>query len=136
MFTIPNSRSHQSQHGHSFHDLERILDTMNHTFSLLRDDHETEGTMPINIWTTPDGLVVNAEVPGVDPAQVSVSVLDNNLTIHGRKADDSSSLTRAITLPYRADSEHTEARCQNGLLTIVLRRLEADKPRRITVQAA
>jgi HSP20 family protein len=135
MFTLPLPRRSLWD---SFQDLERLFEDMGSTISTLRSNGGTVDGMPINVWSTPDGLVVNAETPGVAPADVSVSVLDNTLTIRAQRggADASDVITRTVQLPYRVDGEHTEARSQNGILTVVLRRPETEKPRRIAVQAA
>lgn len=122
----------------SFQDLERLFDDLGTTVSALRRGNETPYDMPINIWSTADGLVVQAEVPGVAPEDVAVSVLDSTLTIRARRSgqDAASEWTRTVQLPYRVEADQTEARCQDGILSVALRRPEAEKPRRITVKAA
>ncbi len=135
MFTSPLTRRSLWS---SFQDLERLFEDMGSTISALRSSGETVDAMPINIWSTPEGLVVTAEVPGVTPDDVGISVLAGTLTVRAKRSDDGEdeSITRTVQLPYRVDADQTEARCQDGILTIVLRRPEAEKPRRITVKAA
>lgn len=130
MFTLPLPRRSLWE---SFQDLERLFDDMSHTVSTLRHGNETVDHMPINVWSTPDGLMVTAEVPGIAPDRVAVSVLNSTLSIRCSR-EGANDLTRTVQLPYRVDGDHTEARCQHGLLTVVLRRPEAEKPRRITVK--
>lgn len=105
---------------------------------------------PVNIWTNPEGLVVTAELPGVEPESLEISALRETLTIRGeRKPLDAvggatwhrrerryGTFTRTIDLPYAIDAESVDASCRNGVLRIALRRPEAEKPRKIEVKTA
>jgi HSP20 family protein len=118
-----------------FRDLERMLDEATQVMATARDGRFSTDYPPITVWSHTDGLIVTAEVPGADPAGIAVSVLDDTLTIRGA-SDDGRGFVREIHLPCRVDSDRTEARCKDGILTIVLKRPEAEKPRRIAVSAA
>lgn len=111
---------------------------------------ETRAFPAINIWQSQDTLTITAEVPGVDPKDMDLSVKDNVLTLSGkREAEDLGekvvwrqrertfgSFGRAIRAPFNVDPEKTEASVTNGVLEITLHRREEDKPRRIEVKAA
>jgi HSP20 family protein len=139
MFSMPFPRRSPWS---SFQDMERILDEMNRAFSLVREEDDALVTPPVNIWSGSDGLAVTAEIPGVAPESIQVSVLDNTLTIRGNRPagngeqNSSEEFSRSVQLPYRVASDHTEAHCRNGILLVVLPRPEAEKPRRIAVKAA
>lgn len=109
------------------------------------------GAFPeINIGSTDDTIEIVAFAPGLDPAQLDVSIDKGLLTISGehkgpeRSRDDevrtyvqerfSGSFRRVIELPQQADPDKVEARYTNGCLKISVGKLEASKPRAITVQ--
>ncbi len=111
------------------------------------------GTAPsypaMNVWTDQDGVVVSAELPGVDPQELDISVQNDTLTVRGSRAPDevpeggtyhrrergSGSFTRSLQLPFQVESDKVQASYQKGVLNIALPRAEADKPKKITVQA-
>lgn len=109
------------------------------------------GAFPeINIGSTDDTIEIVAFAPGLDPAQLDVSIDKGLLIISGerknleRSRNDevrsyvqerfSGSFRRMIELPQQADPDKVEARYTNGCLTISVGKLEASKPRAITVQ--
>ncbi|ABE30339.1 hsp20/alpha crystallin family protein [Paraburkholderia xenovorans LB400] len=109
------------------------------------------GAFPeINIGSTDDTIEIVAFAPGLDPAQLDVSIDKGLLIISGerknleRSRNDevrsyvqerfSGSFRRVIELPQQADPDKVEARYTNGCLKISVGKLEASKPRAITVQ--
>ena len=112
-----------------------------------------EGTQtvfpPLNIFSTPDGVVVRAEVPGFKAEDIEISAEPQALTLKGnRAADDGApgsyhrrerqygSFSRLIALPKDLETGGATAECRNGLLTIRIPKAEAAKPRRIPVGKA
>ncbi|SES67449.1 Hsp20/alpha crystallin family protein [Oceanicella actignis] len=105
---------------------------------------------PVNVWQNADAAVVTAELPGVEPGDIEITVKDNVLTLRGeRKAPEAAEgavwrlrergfgqFARAIRLPFRADPDKVEARFKDGVLRIAIQRPEADKPRRIEIKAS
>ncbi len=111
---------------------------------------ENRAVPAVNIWQSQDTITITAEVPGVEPKDIDISVKDNVLTFAGeRKPEDLAEKAvwrqrerafgdfgRAIRVPFNVDPEKTEASVTNGVLEITLHRREEDKPRRIEVKAA
>lgn len=103
----------------------------------------------VNVWKSGDDLIIDAELPGVDPVDVDVSVNGGELTLSGkvRQPDDSGnesylrreraegSFLRRLELPFKVESGAVKANYKNGLLRIHLPRAEEEKPRRIAIQA-
>jgi HSP20 family protein len=125
--------------------------------SMLRDfDHftPTQSTQPVfpavNVWRGDEAVAVTAELPGVDPAGIDISVKDNVLTITGerqapqlpegarwhRNERSFGKFSRTVRLPFAASDDKVEARMSNGVLRIVVGRPEEDKPRKIEIKAA
>lgn len=104
----------------------------------------------LNIWRTDEGAAIAAEMPGIDPDKVDISVKDNVLSISGEReqpdlGDDAQWIrqersygrfTRAISLPFRVDPDRIDARYTNGILFIAAGLSDADKPRKIEIKAA
>lgn len=101
----------------------------------------------INVWTSADKTVVTTEVAGMNPADIDISVADEVLTIKGKresyepKNDESyhrrerwgGQFSKNIVLPFRIENSKVEARYQKGVLTVILPRAEADKPKKIAI---
>ena len=105
---------------------------------------------PVNIGSTDDAVVIVAFAPGLDPAQIDVSIDKGLLSISGERKRPDVELTedtrvyaderfvgpfrRVIELPQDVDPEKVNARYVNGCLTITVGKSEASKPRQIAVQ--
>lgn len=101
----------------------------------------------INGWVNDEGLILTAEVPGVNPDEFDISILDENLTLSGSRDDEElpegsnyirrernhGKFSRTIELPFRVDVDAVKAEFQNGVLRIELPRLPEEKPRRIKI---
>lgn len=101
---------------------------------------------PINVFADRDGVVLRAEVPGVEPSSIDVSIQRNTLQISGErpiKARDRGSyhrrerrfgkFSRSLQLPQDLDTEKATAECRNGVLTLHIPRREEAKPRRVKI---
>lgn len=103
----------------------------------------------VNLWANDDDVLVTSEIPGLDLTSLNVSVEGETLNIAGKTAEvaigegaqlrrrERSALEfrRSIQLPYRVDADKAEARYADGVLSIALRRSEAQKPKKIAVKA-
>jgi HSP20 family protein len=129
--------------------MQRELERMATAFS--PDRTGTNTTFPaMNAWTNENVEIVTAEIPGVEPEDIEITVNNDVLTITGeRKAVDSSEeiryhrrervngkFSRSIQLAFPVDPEKVNASIDNGILTVVMPRAEADKPRKISVKSA
>lgn len=102
---------------------------------------------PVDIYEDQEGLVVIADIPGVDPNALNVQVDRGILTIQGQATHLATAppvereyvLTgffRQFQLPEEIDSANITADLKNGVLTLRLPRLNRGKPLRITVRSA
>ena len=109
---------------------------------------ESTAFPPLNIFEGEETIVVTAEVAGVRPEVISVSVEGDTLSISGvresvtdkvsyhRREIQSGTFSRAVSLPAKVAVDRITAKTANGILTIQLPKAEEAKPRRITVQTA
>jgi HSP20 family protein len=104
----------------------------------------------LNVWTNEEGLNVTAEVPGVSPEEIEISVVGDTLTLSGtrkpevldenvryhRQERGYGDFTRSLQLPFAVDINKVEATFRNGVLMVAMPRAEEDMPRKITVKSA
>ncbi len=90
----------------------------------------------VNVWESENGLIVEAEVAGVDPDKLDVAVDANVLTIKGEKGQADGSrheFQRSFNLPFELENEHIKAAVKNGMLTVSIPRKAAEK-RKIAIE--
>jgi HSP20 family protein len=101
----------------------------------------------LNAYVNQDGVIITAELPGVKPADLDISVQRDALTLsgerhanaeeakgHHRRERPQGRFVRTVSLPFAVDPKRVEAGLKNGVLTLTLLRAEEDKPRRIDVK--
>jgi HSP20 family protein len=104
---------------------------------------------PVDVYETPEDLLVAVEVPGVDPSTIDVAATGNVLTLKGVKQAGSlpepqiqvrerlfGAFHRQITLPTEVDFDKAEATIDHGVLQIRLPKRTAAKTRTIPVRPA
>lgn len=112
-------------------------------------DDESVFTPALDIYETADGLVLEADLPGVSGENLRVCVQGNVLEIYGKvkwPVPDNARLIheemrlgnffRSFILPEEVDADAISAEFQNGVLRLVLPKLSRAKPRRIEVKIA
>jgi HSP20 family protein len=101
----------------------------------------------VDMAETDAGIRVRAELPGIDPKDVDVSVSEDRLVIAGVKKSateetgngwthresSSGSFTRSIPLPESVDPEKVTARYDKGVLTVELAKSPSSKARKVPV---
>jgi HSP20 family protein len=104
---------------------------------------------PMNITQDDENFYLRAEIPGIKPAELSISALRNRVAISGRreiprehervsyhrKERSEGAFNRAVTLPMEVDAERVDARYADGILTLTLPKAEQAKPRQIAVRS-
>lgn len=153
MFTI--SRSPARDASQDFVTLgNRINRMLNDVFSnsdwQYRDSAVSSWVPPVDVLEQKDAIRILAELPGVKPEDVQISLEGNVLTIHGSKQQVAEEQTekvhryeraygafeRTFTLPGTVDAAHIKAGYENGVLTVILPKVEQAKPRQIQVEVA
>jgi HSP20 family protein len=99
---------------------------------------------PVDIYENKDEFLVIADLPGVDPEQVSLKLSGDRLEVEARQvlppelARVSSPVryVRSFVVPDSIDPNGVRATSELGILTIHLKKAEARKPRQISVTAS
>lgn len=106
--------------------------------------------MPIDVYGTDDHIVILAEVPGMHPDDLDLTVNQNTVTLSGtiRSAAESDEATqatwyvselargafrRSITLPFAVEADKAEAKMDSGILRVTLPKAEANRARKISI---
>ncbi len=125
---------------------------LNRFFNLELDDDDntlTSGnwTPAVDIAEKDDHFLIEADIPGVDPKNIEVSMENGYLTVKGERESETKdekegysrverlhgSFYRRFSLPETADSENVSAASNKGVLQIKVGKVEVAKPKKITV---
>lgn len=143
----------RSAHGGSWDAFERLRREVDDLFSRATPRVAPgAGVFPsINLYENAEGLVLTAELPGVKPEDLELSVEGQCLTLAGERritAPDSERTSfhrrerrpgkfrRTLELPREIDPEKIQASFRDGLLTIQFPRAASAAPRRIEVTSS
>ena len=145
--------------GRAFYDLHSEMNRMfDETFSgLTRRPGSQQRRQQLTAWAPAldvlerDGdLVIRAELPGVRPEDVDITLQENVLTISGERREEQEeqrggyyvrerrrgTFSRSMTLPEGVDEDRIRARYENGVLEVIIAGAAAVRePRRIQVEA-
>ncbi len=102
----------------------------------------------LDLTETKDDLVIKAEIPGIDPKDIDISLSDGILTIKGEKKQEREekeeayhliersygAFARSLQLPKGIQSDKIQATYKNGVLRVVLPKSEEAKKREIKIK--
>jgi HSP20 family protein len=109
-----------------------------------------EASVPaLDIYQTPNEVVVKATLPGLKPEDVRIDITGETLTIKGEtKAEQEikredylyqerryGSFSRSVVLPGGLETDKAEAMMEDGVLTLTIPKAEEVKPQAIKVKA-
>jgi len=131
--------------------LKRQMDLLNEGISggLFREP--SAGVFPLmNVTEDKDSYFVRAELPGIKSNDLDISVTGDTLSISGerkiseekgdvkyhRREREAGKFSRIISLPSQINTGKVEAKCLDGLLSIILPKAEAAKQKQIVVKAS
>ncbi len=129
--------------------MNRLFDTALHGWNNGDVNATTQWAPSTDIYETDKELVVNLDLPGVNPKMIDIRVENNVLTVRGERQFDESqnrenfhraermygAFARSFTLPTSVDADKIHASYNAGVLRISLPKAEAAKPRKIEIVA-
>lgn len=119
------------------------------TFATVIEEDQTEGQLPVDVYQTPNEIVVRTFVAGVRPDELNVSISRDMVVIEGSR-DERDSVTdtdyftrelfwgtfsRTILLPQEIDVDNSSAGAKDGLLSIILPKLDKARQTKLRVKA-
>jgi HSP20 family protein len=134
-----------------FERMRRDMDRMWDSFfegGTLRGEEGREWLPSLDVAETKNEIVLKAEVPGLDPKDIDISLSDGLLTIKGEKKQEREekeenyhlversygSFTRSIRLPNEVRSDKINASYKNGVLKVVLPKSEEAKKKEVKIK--
>ena len=118
--------------------------------SILDDDAaKGAGQLPVDVHQTQSDIIIRTFVAGVRPDELNISISRDRVEISGTRTEREEvagpdyfaqelfwgSFSRAIMLPQEVDVEATSASAKDGLLTIILPKLDKAKQTKLRVKA-
>jgi HSP20 family protein len=117
-------------------------------------DDESRGAVSdwlpaVDVEERPDHFLLQADLPGVDPKNIDITMENGLLTLRGRRQSEtrkedsgyariervSGEFFRRFTLPDSADADAITAQMSNGVLTVKIGKRAEIQPRRIQVKS-
>jgi HSP20 family protein len=136
-------------------EIDRLKRDINRLFSRFWDDFcipafpRPFGEEPyIDLSETEDRLILRAEIPGVKPEDLDISVSDDTLTLRGEARQETVTdeegyrsnergfgyFSRTLRLPCKVKIEDVKATYKDGLLSVVMPKCEPETPREIKIK--
>lgn len=132
------------------YDLDRVFDRLMQSWASPVSMSELDWNPSVDVSESDDEIVVKAEIPGVSPEDVEISIDDNHLIISGEKKQESEerdknyyrvessygSFRRSLALPSGADLDSIKASSKDGVLSIRIPKSNDRKSRKIEIEAS
>jgi len=127
-------------------EMDRILGDVNRPLELRS---VPRGAFPaVNIYDQGDAVVLYAEMPGVRPQDIDLSVLNETVTLKAqRKAEEdehdryyrrervAGEFARTVTLPDPVNPDSVKAQYTNGVLTVRMEKAAQAKAKKIQIHS-
>jgi len=109
---------------------------------------DDEGQLTVDVYQTPDEIVVQTIVAGVKPENLDVDITREMITIRGKREQSQvitdedyfyqelywGGFSRSILLPQEVDTEGAEARLKDGLLSVHLPKLDKHRASKLKIK--
>lgn len=113
------------------------------------EEEASEGQLTVDMYQTPDEIVIQAMVAGVKPEDLNVSIGRDMVTIKGKRESQKNvneedffykelywgSFSRTILLPHEVDVDHADASEKNGLLTLHLPKIDKTRQAKVKIKS-
>lgn len=114
---------------------------------LQEADEGEEGQLTIDVYQTPNEVVIKSTVAGVKPEDIDIGFTNDMITVRGRRKKEEEIMTedyyyqelywgafsRSVILPVEVDIDKAKAEIKNGILTVRLPKSEKIKTKKIKV---
>jgi HSP20 family molecular chaperone IbpA len=113
------------------------------------EEEPAEGQLPVDVYQTPSEVVIRTFIAGVRPDEINLSISRDMVVIEGARAERESipdgdyfnrelfwgSFSRTILLPQEIDVDNSSASAKDGLLTLILPKLDKARQTKLRVKA-
>lgn len=115
----------------------------------IEEDH-SDGQLPVDVYQTANEIVIRTFVAGVRPDELNVSISRDMVVIEGSRDERDSiadseyftrelfwgSFSRTILLPQEVDVDNCSAGAKDGLLTLILPKMDKTRQTKLKVKAS
>jgi HSP20 family protein len=113
------------------------------------EEQAGDGELSVDVYQTPDEIIVKAMIPGVRKDEMDISISRDSITIRGSRKEEKNiseddyvvrelywgTFSRTVMLPHEVDIEHAEAVENQGLLTIKLPRVDKERQAKLKIKS-
>jgi|SRR3989344_6602 len=113
-------------------------------------EEESEGQLSVDVYQTPDHIIIKAVVAGVRPDNLDVSITRDMVTIKGKREEQKEvteenyfykelywgSFSRTVLLPQEIEVDEAEATEKHGVLIIKLPKIDKDRETKLKVKVS
>lgn len=117
--------------------------------STWMDEQVDEGELSIDMYQTPDTIVLRTMIPGVKKEDLDISLSRDSIIIKGKRAEESKApdqdyfhrelywgaFSRKVDLPHEVDIEQADAVERNGMLTLTLPRTDKGRQTKLKIKS-
>lgn len=110
---------------------------------------ESEGQLTIDVYQTPQEIIIKSAVAGVKPEDIDISIVNDMITIRGQRSQEETvksddyfyqecywgRFSRSVILPVEIDSDRVNASLKNGILTVKMPKLDKAKIKKVKIKA-
>lgn len=130
-------------------EIQRMNEGLGKAMRRFHDYQDGEFWHPsIDLSETEESYNLKAELPGINPDEISIEVNDNVLTLSGERKEEKVSdkenchvremlygkFSRSVSLPVPIDAEKIKAKFESGVLKVTIPKSEKVKPRKIEIE--
>jgi len=112
------------------------------------EETESEGELTVDVYQTPDSIVIKSMIAGVRPEDLDISITRDSVTIKGHREEERiskeedyfarelywGSFSRTVQLPEEIDVDEAEAIEKHGLLILKLPKLDKKRQSKLKVK--
>jgi HSP20 family protein len=138
-----------------FQTVNQLHREVNRLFDINRYSDDEAGGIPASDWAPAvdikeeaDRFVLHADLPGVDPKNIEITMEQGVLSLKGQRVFEDKQETdkyrrvervrgtflRRFSLPEAVDTDGISAKSHNGVLEVIVPKSQQAQPRRITVE--
>ena len=128
---------------------EAVIETVEETRGSIMEEAEEEGQLTVDVYQTPEEIVLKTMVAGVRPEDLDINITRDMVTIKGKREEMAEihdhdyfhkelywgSFSRTVMLPEEIEVEEAEAVERHGLLTIKLPKVDKSKQNKLRVKS-
>ena len=111
-------------------------------------ESELEGQLTIDVYQTPDDIVVESAIAGVKPDDLDINVTNDSVTIKGKRHHENEvrnedyfyqecywgRFSRSVILPQEIDPDGATVSFKNGILAVRLPKIDRKKTKKLKVK--